>query len=100
MKSYKEFKRQHIGSSDIARLIIDTPDKVQWIDFGEDGEYSAYIVDDSAEIGEHYTQIFSACGWAHIFDDFGRTASFNAQQINIYRAGSFGCIIQLIDEEE
>jgi hypothetical protein len=44
MKDYHEYPKKFIGSSDIASLIYRSWKDVGLIEFGEDGQYSAYIV--------------------------------------------------------
>lgn len=97
MKSYKEYNRVYIGGSDCASLVLRAPEKVQLLKFMEDGDYMAYLVDENAEIGAHYEKVFTATSWISIYDDNGLTFEANAEEINIYRAGNYGCIIQLIN---
>ena len=97
MKSYKSYEKKTLGSSDIASLIFRTWDKVGLIEFGGDGEYSAYIVDEDAEIGEHYQKVVSATHWLDLYDDNARTMRFSGAEINVFRAGCFGIIIQVIN---
>lgn len=100
MKNYKEYEKRFIGSSDIAALILVGCDenglKTSTLDFGEDGSYMAYVVDEDAEIGAHYKKVADFKHWLKIYDDDELTYRVNAQEINIYRAGDFGCIIQTI----
>lgn len=70
--------------------------KTSTLDFGEDGSYMAYVVDEDAEIGAHYKKVADFKHWLKIYDDDELTYRVNAQEINIYRAGDFGCIIQTI----
>ena len=103
MKSYKEYDREFIGDSDIAALIFV---KANILDFGCDGRYNAYVVDENAKIGDHYTlemEFETSSGfkaWLKVYDDEGLTADYSADKIRVYRAGDFGCIIQLIGEKE
>ena len=58
MKTYKDFEKSYIGSSDIAAILVSGPSgdglHAEYISFGEDGAYSAYIVTNpDAEIGSH-----------------------------------------------
>lgn len=100
-KTYKDFKTVHLGCSDIATLIMDgcRKDKgmePQHLYFGEDGSYSAYLVDDpDAEIGSHYSHVATFEKWLKIYDDEGLVFRCDAREIKVYRAGEFGCIIQL-----
>lgn len=96
MKTYKDFEKRPIGDSDISSLTIRYPMKAEVLNFGSDGSYSAYIVTEDAEIGEHYRLVSQGTHWAILYDEFGKTFSCHADEIKIYRAGEFGCIIQLI----
>ena len=95
MKSYKDFERVNIGSSDIASLTLRSCGNIGDLHFGEDGSYSAYEVIGEAYIGEHYTKIFSGEHWLKIFDDCG--LAYNAEHpgmaVDVYHAGMRGCII-------
>ncbi len=110
-KSYKEFKKVYIGESDIATLIVRTCENYEvtkenyskWgvysLNFGKDSNYNAYVVDETAIIGEHYNLVIHGKAWIKIYDDEGLTFKARAKEIKIYRAGQHGCIIQLIEEE-
>lgn len=97
MKHYKDYDKNYIGESDIARLILSYPGGVQALNFGEDGEYYAYIIDGDTIIGDHYKKVLQASTWLEIYDDTGLIRKFKGNRINIYRAGDFGCIIQIIE---
>lgn len=103
MRSYKSYESSYIGDSDIAALILvgmangDLQPKV--LNFGEDGRYSAYIVDEDAEIGAHYEKQHEFTNWRTIYDDDTCVHTYHAEKIIVYRAGDFGCIIQLINEK-
>lgn len=105
MRHYKEYEKRYIGSSDMASLIVAGPgadnehEIVRPLNFGEDGEYSAYIVDDEAEIGEHYSLRLTLTNWIKIYDDQELVYAAKADQIEIYRAGECGCIIRLIRKD-
>ncbi len=101
MKNYKEFEQRFIGNSDISTLILvgcngEEGLKTEQLHFGEDGSYKAYIVNSETEIGSHYMKVATFNHWLKIYDDEGLTYGVEAEAINIYRAGSFGCIIQII----
>jgi hypothetical protein len=101
MKHYKECDRRYIGGSDIAALILvgcqnDKGLVTDVLDFGEDGVYGAYIIDENTEIGSHYSKVATFNDWLKIYDDDELTYKVYAEEINIYRAGDFGCIIQVI----
>lgn len=103
MRSYKQYEKKHIGSSDSARLLLrpcsGDPAELRFV---VDGSYMAYIVDEEAEIGSHYTMVreFSNCHWLSIYDDAEKVITFNADHVRIYRSGDFGCIIQLIGNRD
>lgn len=102
MNYYKNYMKEYIGASDSARLLIEGVNdegimEVKRLNFGEDGSYNAYIVDAKCEIPSHYQLQFSFNDFILINDDFGRVAKCESQKINIYTAGSFGCIIQCVD---
>ena len=67
------------------------------LNFGEDGCYRAYIVEgEDVEIGSHYRKVASFNSWLRIYDDSEKTFDVAAKEINIYRSGAFGCVIQII----
>lgn len=101
MKAYKEYEKTIIGESAIATLILvgiekENGLKLSSLNFGEDGVYKAYIVDETAEIGSHYNKVATFNNWLRIYDDYGLTNEIKGKEIIIYRAGQMGCIIQLI----
>ena len=100
MNNYKKYEKEVIGSSDIATLIAvgcyENGLKTGMIHFGSDGVYSAYIVDQDAEIAEHYKKVDSFTDWLKIYDDEGLAFDVYGKEINIYRAAEMGCIIQVI----
>lgn len=102
MKTYKDFEKSYIGSSDIAAILVSGPSgdglHAQYISFGEDGAYSAYIVTDpDAEIGSHYQKVADFDYWMTIYDDRERVNVLHADHIEVYRSGMRGCIIRLIN---
>lgn len=101
MKSYKEYPKKYLGGSDYAALTMvgckeNTGLTSAILHFGEDGIYDAYFVDENAEIGSHYELIATFNYWIKIYDDYNLTTSLSGSTINIYRAGDYGCIIQVI----
>ena len=111
MKSYKEFDKEYIGTSDSASLIlcgcpydckIEDMEKesLKYLNFGEDGSYYAYIIkENDVEIGNHYKKVVSFKNWLKIYDDFELAKCFRINgRIDIYRAGEFGCIIHLVND--
>lgn len=95
--NYKANKKQFIGSSDIASLTIRIPRNAFILDFGKDGNYYAYVIDESYEIPEHYQCVGQGNSWLKIYDDEELVRTFKADEILIYRAGEMGCIIQTIN---
>lgn len=92
MKTYKDFEKVQLGGSDCARLILSC-DRLEYLHFGSDGEYSAYFVNEEIELPSHYEKVFE-CGYSlWIYDDEERTLKVSGDKIEIYRAGDFGCII-------
>ena len=107
MKSYKEYKKVYIGGSDVAALTVtgcgDDGLKAEILGFGADGWYDAYLVDKNAEISSHYSLETTFRTWINIYDDDRRTFHIYTKprsEIKIYRAGDFGCIIQVDKELE
>lgn len=100
---YKDYKKQGIGYSDIASLIMegirDGEVKLERLLFGGDNDYDAYIVDDKAEIPEYYSKVAEFDKWFMLYDDERRVMNVHADKINVYRAGEYGCIIQIIKKE-
>lgn len=101
MKTYKDFSNQYIGCSDIAALVMVGCGKggvcAEMLRFGEDGGYDAYVVTDAdVVIPEHYSKVASFSYWVKIYDDEGLKFKAEGKEINVYRAGQYGCIIQVI----
>ena len=84
MKSYKEYDREFIGDSDIAALTF--------VGTTKNGDHYTLEMEFETSSG------FKA--WLKIYDDEGLTADYSADKIKVYRAGDFGCIIQLIGKKE
>lgn len=99
-KSYKEYPTRYIGASDIASLTLRSPEGAAILNFGQDGGYQAYIVDEDAKIAEHYREVYSCKNWLKVYDDDTLASTFYGKEIKVYRAGEFGCIIQRIGRKE
>ncbi|MFG6393085.1 MAG: hypothetical protein K1W24_02680 [Lachnospiraceae bacterium] len=103
MKNYKDFEKIYIGSSDVAALILagcyqEEGLKTQTLHFGEDGSYEAYLIEgEDVTIGSHYKKMATFNHWLKIYDDNKKTFSMRAKEINVYRAGDSGCIVQAIN---
>ena len=98
---YKEFDKVSLGSSDIACLTMRGCSKdgeliLQNLSFGGDGCYSAYYVKGEAEIGKHYEKAGEFHHWLEIFDDEAKTLTVRGDTILVYRAGDYGCIVQVL----
>lgn len=104
--THKNYEKQFIGCSDIAALTLtgmrpaDEPGdgtglKTFALHFGGDGSYDAYVVDDAAEIGAHYALKATCAHWLRVYDDDELVREFEADIIRVYRAGDYGCVIQL-----
>ena len=98
-----------LGGSDIATLIMvgmtteDRPATTSHLDmkelnFGEDGEYSAWLIDGDTDVPEHYTLTAEFKNWLKIYDDEGYCTYFRSPFIRVYQSGQFGCLIQLSQE--
>lgn len=98
-----------LGGSDIATLIMvgmtteNCPATVSHLEmkelnFGEDGEYSAWLIDGDTDVPEHYTLTAEFKNWLKIYDDEGYCTYFTAPFIRVYQSGQFGCLVQLSQE--
>ena len=95
-KSYKDFEKVYIGSSDIAALTLRSVYDVGNIKFGGDDDYYAYeVFGNDVEIGAHYEKVFSGTDWLWIFGDAERAYNeyHYGMVVDVYQAGSMGCII-------
>lgn len=104
MSYYKDYAKRYIGMSDCARLILEGCDrweaanqkiKLERLDFGEDGGYDAYVVDEDCEIPAHYKKQFAFYDFVNIIDDTGLQERLGGREITFYTAGNFGCLIQV-----
>ena len=60
-------------------------------------DWNKFHEENDVEIGKHYEKVVTFNYWLNIYDDTKRTFSKHAKEFNIYRAGDYGCIIQMID---
>lgn len=100
MKDYHDYLKKFIGMSDIASLILvgldeDEKLKTMPLNFGEDGDYMAYIIPGDVDVPDYYEKIADFSYWLKIYDDDELTSEFNAKKIEVFTAGDFGCIIRL-----
>lgn len=101
-KYYKDFEMIPIGGSDIACLIMagchqEEGFTTDVLHFGGDGSYWAYLVDEEdVVIGAHYDKVGVYHHWMKLYDDTGRVFFEYGKEFRIYRAGDYGCIIQMI----
>lgn len=110
VKNVSEYKdlRIDIGCSDIAALAMvgispeerpASPIDAKVLYFGGDDIYHAYLVNKSIEIPDHYHFEHEFKTWLKIYDDDSLVAVFEAPCIKVYRAGDYGCLIQLSEKE-
>ena len=76
MKSYRDYPLIGFGMSDIASLVLDYFENVDFevqsriLPMGSDGAYRVRVVYNDVEIPSHYTKQFSInASWVKIFDD-------------------------------
>lgn len=93
MKNYKDFDIISLGGSDGAVLSLVTDNSIDYLYFGEDGEYKAYFVNEEIELPSHYKKVFETTGFVGILDDDKSEVTIKADKIEIYRAGERGCLI-------
>ena len=95
-KDHHEYPYISLGSSDIASLVLRDSRGVRELRFGEDGTYSAYLVDAECDIPDYYTLEAECRVWLSVYDDNTKTFEIQnpGKMIRVYRAGEFGCIIQ------
>lgn len=106
LENYHNCEKIRIGSSDIAALIAvgcGTEDlKTAAINYGEDGNYLAYICGGEIEIPSHYEKVFECRSWLKIYDDerltFDSAKHGDFNRFEVYRAGNFGTIIRMWKE--
>ena len=95
MKDHHSYPKEALGGSDMASLMLRSPGKVNELLMGEDGEYSAYVVDSECIVPSWYRLVFECEGWLWVFDDYSRTAEFSGKVIRVFRSGEFGIIVQV-----
>lgn len=98
-KNYYQYSEIEIGKSKNSNLVLvgmtEQGLKSELLQFGEDGEYTAYVIDDDFEIPSHFQLVHSFKKWMRVYDDDRSTFELlNASEINVYRYGDLGCIIQ------
>lgn len=107
MNKYKEV-RISLGGSDIALItcvgIIENKEDssksdigTHFLKFGQDGEYGAYVIDQTIEVPAHYQKVAEFINWMATYDDNGHCNKFHAERIELYRAGEMGAIVRLIN---
>lgn len=107
---YKKYMPQYIGGSDIATLIVVGmqpeydhsmvyPVLTMPLPFDEDGDYSAHVIDERADLPSHYKLFASFSSWMKIYDDTGLAYKINAPEIELYRAGKRGILIRVIGKK-
>ena len=103
--THHDYEKVYIGSSDSARLkvIHRVGDYVSksYLNFGEDGDYKAYVVDEKCTIPDTYElRCAFEGGCVDLFDDEGYNIHIEGETVQIYRRGDFGCIIKIIGFKE
>lgn len=100
MKGHHEYEKRFIGASDIGALVVvgwtQEGTKTEMLNFGEDGSYSAYVVDADAEIPESYELVMEFESWVKIYDDSELMFVASGRTIKIFRRGIWGCIIRIV----
>ena len=112
LEPYKKY-RLFIGGSDCACLTLTglKQDGVSAsvLQFNGDGDYHAWVVDALDLIPSHY--VLKECysfkhtyltgeeeavkAWLKIYEDDGLVVELEAEEIRVYRAGEFGCLIYI-----
>lgn len=103
--THHDYEKVSIGSSDSARLeVIHTTENgisKSYLNFGEDGDYKAYVVDEKCVIPDTYElRCTFESGYVNIFDDSWNHVFIEGETVQIYRRGNFGCIIKIIGFKE
>lgn len=102
-KDYHAYK-MFIGESEIAALVAVFFEggklTTDFLHFGGDETYLAYLTDMSYQIPEHYKLVRTfEPSWFTIYDDHGLTVhSYLAAPMRVYRAGDYSCIFQFESE--
>lgn len=104
-RNYHDYEKVGLGCSDIATLILVGCHKgsgltAEPLKFGGDSYYSAYLVDEDAEIGSHYRLETTFNYWMKVYDDEKIRFCVDADEIRVYSAGNYGCIIQVIGKKD
>ena len=102
-KVYRDYRRVYIGESERAELTLrffNFEKKAidhKGLHFGGDNAYSAYLIqDEEVEIPNYYQLVFeNNSPWINIIDDMNVITLNNLENVKIYRAGDYGCIICL-----
>lgn len=100
MRDHHSYNKEYIGSSDIAALTLVGVSEhsgvtCSMLNYGEDGDYHAYIVDDNAEIPDSYAYVDHFVSWMKVYDDNELIRTFKGKMIAVYRRGQRGTIIQV-----
>lgn len=99
--THHDYEKVFIGGSDSARLeVIHATEhgvSTHYLNFGEDGDYKAYVVDEKCTIPDTYElRCAFEGGCVDLFDDEGYNVHIEGETVQIYRRGDFGCIIKII----
>lgn len=99
--SYYKDHVELLGSSDVASLVLrgiqDGKEAVKLLNFGEDGDYQAYLIKNDDEVPSHYhlEEVFQY--WMKVYDDDSMTIDLKGDKIEVYKAGMRGCLIRVIE---
>lgn len=58
-------------------------------------EYDEIKNTEETKVPDHYEKVADGECWIKIYDDESLTLELNAHSIEVYRAGSLGCLIRL-----
>lgn len=98
MKNYHDCKKYDLGWSDISMItavgVGENGIKSEYIYYGSDGDYSAYLADEETAIPDYYEKTADFENWATFYSDYYAALSIKAEKIEVYRAGDFGTIIK------
>ena len=105
MKSYKEYKTQNIGLSVTLEslLLLGCQNGIvvpQLLPFNTNDRFSAYVVDEEAEIDSSFHVAADFDEWLRIYDNDALANYYEADRIIVYRDSENECIIQLIGSKD
>lgn len=93
---YKECHKDILGMTDIARIITLTEDEVDEVHLSIDGLIKPYMANEYTDIPNHYSLVKEFKNEVTFLDDDVKILKIKADEINIYRCGDTGMIIESI----